>query len=89
MLVNQIEDDAYVAIGKMGSKADAEQLRKFVEVELKKKVAFISPPTFLPIIQVMAMFVAQRRSAMLSFTLRAWPNGPARRAIPAWVKNRY
>jgi glyoxylase-like metal-dependent hydrolase (beta-lactamase superfamily II) len=61
MLVNQIEDDAYVAIGKtyqsnstvfvshddvllvdaMGSKADAEQLRKFVEVELKKKVALI------------------------------------------------
>ncbi|HKY44527.1 MAG TPA: MBL fold metallo-hydrolase [Pyrinomonadaceae bacterium] len=61
MLVSQIEDDAYVLIGKvyqsnstvfvshdevllvdaMGSKADAEKLREFVEVELKKKVAFI------------------------------------------------
>ena len=61
MLVSQIEDDAYVLVGKvyqsnctvfvshdevllvdaMGSKADAEKLREFVEVELKKKVAFI------------------------------------------------
>jgi len=61
MLVNRIDDDAYVLIGKtyqsnstvfisrdevllvdaMASKADAEDLREFVEVELKKRVAFI------------------------------------------------
>ena len=61
MLVNQIDDDAYVLIGNtyqanctvfisrdevllvdaMASKADAEELREFVEVELKKRVAFI------------------------------------------------